>query len=290
MATLNPPLKYRPAAALSAPRRFQRGLEKVPVKKIQRKLTLKLKHIILFFLLFLGLFYLLMKACIFLITWDELDVKKTEVLSRLDIVARDLTPLVEASRLGNLLLLDIAGLQDRIEAHRWVKEAHLRKVFPSTLRIVIEERLPAAVLRVGEARLLIDKEGVMLERLNARDESPLPLLVDASQFQDYYREKLNLAWACLNSLTPDIREEVEALDLSRIDSVSVTFRERPTRLVLGTDRFLEKIQFFLSSLSNLESSHGPLEYIDLRFDDRIYFKPLTVLSQAGRLNSREEVK
>ncbi len=290
MAYLNPPLKYRPAAALSAPRRFQRGLEKVPVKKIQRKLTLKLKHIILFFLLFVGFFYLLMKACLFLITWEELDVKRAEVLCRLDFVARDLAPLVEASRLGNLLLLDIAGLQDRIEAHRWVKEAHLRKVFPSTLRIEIEERLPAAVLRVGQANLLIDEEGVMLEQLNAREESPLPLFVDASQFQDYYREKLNLAWACLNSLTPEIREEVEALDLSQIDSLSLTFRERPTRLVLGTDRFLENIQFFLSSLGRLESDNGPLEYVDLRFDDRIYFKPLAILGQAARLNSREEVK
>jgi cell division protein FtsQ len=290
MAYLNPSLKYRPAPAYSTPRRFQRGLEKVPVKKIQRKLTLKLKHIIFFFLLFVGFFYLLMKAYLFLITWEELNVKKTEVLCRLDFVAQDLAPLVEASRLGNLLVLDIADLQDRIKAHRWVKEARLRKVFPSTLRIEIKERVPAAVLRVGQANLLIDEEGVMLEKLNAREESPLPLLVDASQFQDYYREKLNLAWACLNSLTPEIREGVEALDLSQADDLSLAFKDRPTRLILGTDRFLEKIQFFLSWLPRLESANGPLEYVDLRFDDRIYFKPLTILSQAARLNSPEEVK
>lgn len=290
MAYLIPPLKYPPAPAFSAPRRFQRGLEKVPVKKIQRKLILKLKHIILFFLLFVGFFYLLMKAYLFLITWEALDVKKTEVLCRLDFVAQDLAPLVDASRLGNLLLLDIAGLQDRIEAHRWVKEARLRKVFPSTLRIEIEERLPAAVLRVGQANLLINEEGVMLEQLNAREESPLPLLVDASQFQDYYREKLNLTWACLNSLTPEIRETVEALDLSQIDSLSLTFKDRPTRLILGTDRFREKIQFFLSYLDRLESDNGPLEYVDLRWDDRIYFKPLAILGQAASLNSHEEVK
>lgn len=290
MATLNPPLKYRPAPAYSTTRRFQRGLEKVPVKKIQRKLTLRLKHIVLFFLLLVGLFYLLMKAYLFLITWEELDVKKTEVLCRLDFVARDLAPLVEASRLGNLLVLDIAGLQDRIETHRWVKEARLRKVFPSSLRIEIEERLPAAVLRVGRANLLIDQEGVMLEQLNAREESPLPLLVDASEFQDYYREKLNLAWACLNSLTAEIREEVDALDLSQIDSLSLTFKDRSTRLILGADRFLEKTQFFLNSLARLESDNGPLEYVDLRFDDRIYFRPLAILGQAARLNSREEVK
>lgn len=290
MATLNPPLKYRPAPAYSTTRRFQRGLEKVPVKKIQRKLTLRLKHIVLFFLLLVGLFYLLMKAYLFLITWEELDVKRTEVLCRLDFVARDLAPLVEASRLGNLLVLDIAGLQGRIETHRWVKEARLRKVFPSSLRIEIEERLPAAVLRVGRANLLIDQEGVMLEQLNAREESPLPLLVDASEFQDYYREKLNLAWACLNSLTAEIREEVDALDLSQIDSLSLTFKDRSTRLILGADRFLEKTRFFLNSLARLESDNGPLEYVDLRFDDRIYFRPLAILGQVARLNSREEVK
>ncbi len=290
MATLNPTLKYRPAPAYSAAGRFQRGLEKIPVKKVQRKLTLKLKHIIFFFLLFVGLFFLLMKAYLFLITWEELNVKRTDIFCRLDFIALDFAPLLDASRLGNLLVLDMASLQNRIEAHRWVKQARLRKVFPSTLRIEIEERRPAAVLRVGQANLLIDEQGVLLEQLNSREESPLPLFVDASEFQDHYQEKLNLAWTCLNSLPAEIREEVESLDLSQMDSLSLTFKDRPTRLILGAERFLEKIQFFLDTADRLESENGPLEYVDLRFDDRIYFKPLAILGQAAPLNSPEEVR
>ena len=68
MAYLNPPLRYRPPSAGSRSERFQRGLEKAPVKKVQRKLKLKLGHILLFFLLFSGFFFLLTKFIIFLIT------------------------------------------------------------------------------------------------------------------------------------------------------------------------------------------------------------------------------
>ncbi|MBM3284555.1 MAG: FtsQ-type POTRA domain-containing protein [Candidatus Aminicenantes bacterium] len=290
MAYLNPPLRYRPPAALSRAERFQRGLEKAPVKKVQRKLTLKLRHIFFFFLLLSGLFFLLTKFAIFLITWEELDVKKTQVLCRLDFVVRDLEPVLDAARLGNLLVLDISRLQERIEAHRWVKQARLRKVFPSTLKVEIRERSPAAVLETGAAFLLIDREGVLLEQLRSREESQLPLLTDASGFKKHYRQKLDLAWACLDSLSPEIRQRVDSLDLSRADGITLHFKDRPTRLLLGTDRFLEKTKFFWSALDKLESDNGPLEYVDLRFDDRIYIKPLPVLGQTARLNPEQEVK
>jgi cell division protein FtsQ len=289
MATLNPPLKQRLLPGFGEPVEFKRGLEKVPVKKIQSKLTVRPKHIVLFFLAVAAFFFGLAKAYLYLINCDDFAVKKTEIACRQEFVGRDIRELLDASKLRNLLLLDIGLLRDRIEAHRWVKEARLRKVFPSTLKIEITEREPAAVLKAGESYLLVDRDGVWLEPLAAREDSPLPLFVDSASFADDYREKLSLAWKCLDDLTPDERREVDALDLSEPRNVSLYLRGQTTRLILGDEHFSERLSFIRSCRETMEAQNGPAEYIDLRFDDRIIFKPLPVVEMAAVPNPRQEV-
>jgi cell division protein FtsQ len=289
MPTLNPSLKHRLVPAFGEPLDFRRGLEKAPVKKIQSKLNVRSKHILLFFLVIAGFFFGLAKVYLSLINCDDFAVKKTEIACRREAVGRDIRALLNASRLNNLLLLDIGRLRDRVEAHRWVKEARLRKVFPSTLRIDLTEREPAAVLKAGESFLMVDREGVWLEQLAAREEADLPLLLDSSSFTEDYQDKLRLAWKCWDALTPEQRLEVEALDLSEPESVAVYFLGQSTRLILGGERFSERLSFIRSYKETMEGQNGPLEYIDLRFDDRIIFKPLPVMEMAAAPNLRLEV-
>lgn len=280
MASINPSIKLRVFAAGES-RQFQRGLEKVQVRKIQRKLTVKFKHIFLFFFLLAAIFYSIFKLYLYLITCDDFQVTRTSVLYQRDFVKRDIQALLDASKLGNLFLLDIRRLQDRIEDHRWVKEARVRKSFPSSLKIEIKEREPAAVLEVGSSYILIDEEGAFLERLASREDINLPLLRDSGNFQTRYQEKLKLAWACLKSLTQKDISGLDALDLSRSGSVSVYLQDVPTRLVLGDSGFAEKLRFFQSYRERLESEHGPLEYVDLSFDGRIYIKSLPTMASAA---------
>ncbi len=280
MASVIPSFKLR-ALAAGESRLFQRGLEKAPVRKIQRKLTVKFKHIFLFFFLLTAIFYSIFKLYLYLITCDDFQVKQISILCQRDFVRRDIQSLLDASRLGNLFLLDIRRLQDRIEDHCWVRAARVRKSFPSSLKIEVRERVPAAVLEVGSGFILVDEDGAYLERLAAREDVDLPLLRDSGSFQTRYQEKLRLAWACLKSLTQKDISGLDALDLSRSGSVSVYIQHLPTRLILGDRGFGEKLRFFQSYRERLESEYGPLEYIDLSFDDRIYIKPLPTMASAA---------
>jgi len=289
MATLNPPFKHRLLSAYGDSLEFKRGLEKVPVKKIQRKLNVRWKHIVLFFLVIAGFFLGLTKSYLYLINCDDFAVKKSEIACRQEFVGRDIRALLDASKFRNLLLLDIGRLQARIEAHRWVKEARLRKVFPSTLKIEIKEREPAAVLKTGDSFLMIDRDGVWLEQLAAYEDANLPLFLDSASFKDNYQEKLGLAWKCLDALTLEQRLEIEALDLSDPESVSVYLLGQATRLILGGERFSERLSFIRSYKETMEGQNGPLEYVDLRFDDRIIFKPLPAVEMAAVPNPRQEV-
>jgi len=290
MESLNPAFKYRGPSGYGEPAQFQRGREKAPVKRIQRRIPVKFKHIFLFFFLLCGSFYTVMKIYLFLITGDHFEVKRTRIVCRREFVRQDIQALLDASKLGNLLLLDISRLQDRLETHRWIKEARLRKIFPSSLEVEIQEREPAALLGIGGRFILIDQEGVLLESLVSREGVNLPLLIDSSQFHERYQQKLALAWECLASLTPGEAAGLDALDLSRTGSISVLFPDHSTRLVLGGDHFAENLRYYLSSREGLERLAGPLEYVDLSFQDRVYFKPLPALAEAFHPTPIQEVK
>ena len=289
MASLNPPLRHRLFPPRGEPLEFKRGLAKAPVKKIQRKLNVRWRHIVLFFLAIIGFFLALAKAYLYLMSCDDFVVQRTEIVSRQESVAQDIQTLLDASQLGNLLLLDIESLRDRIKAHRWVKEARVRKLFPSTLKIEITEREPAAILKSGDRFLLIDRDGVWLERLATMEDANLPLLLDSASFNENYPDKLTLAWKCLDSLTPEQRSEVEALDLSERQCVSLTLLGQATRFILGDDRFSERLAFIRSYKDIMEAQNGALEYIDLRFDDRIIFKPVPAVEMAAVPNPHQEV-
>jgi cell division protein FtsQ len=289
MAILNASLKHRVLSAYGEPLEFKRGRAETQVKKVQRRLTVRSRHIVLFFVLLGGFFFGLTKGYLYLINCHDFAVKKIEVACRRDFVGREIRALLDSSKLGNLLLLDIKALQDRIESYRWIKEARLRKVFPSSLKVELTEREPVALLKLGESYLMIDEEGVGLERLAAREDANLPLLLDRDFFQNNYREKIALAWRCLTALSREQRLELEALDLSENHCVSVFLQGSKTRFILGDEHFSERLSFIRSYLKELENQNGPIEYVDLRFDDRVIFKPMPALELAAIPNTHKEV-
>lgn len=268
---LNTALKYRKGSFLSQPFQFKRRREKIKTKKIQKRVKVKLIHIVFTFLFLAGIFFLIQQVYLFLISWDHLDVNGIEIMSQKAEVQEDIQAFLKGKELGNILLLDIAHLQESLAGHRWVKNVFIRKIFPSELRIEIEEREPKALLKKDDF-YLIDKEGVLLEKIDPAHYPGMILLADSNNFETDYKQKLELAWKFLESLTPSESEKIESLDLTDYGNVTATLKESETSLILGGDRFSEKLNFFQMWQSRSEKL-GRLEYVDLRFSDRIYIKP-----------------
>ncbi len=275
---LNPSVRNRTHAILSEPVQFQRGRGKNKTKKIQRKIRLRFMHILFHLILIGGIFYALQQAYLFLISWDKLDIKDVTVYARKPEIKAETQRFFEGKRLGNILLLDINLLQEKFTAHRWIKEVRVRKILPSSLRIEIKERTPVALLKQDHI-YLIDEDGVFLEKIGQGEKVNLPLLIDSNKFQRDYEEKLNLAWECLHSLSPAEKEQLEVLDLSEYENVVVQLKDNQTKLIMGCDRFQEKIRLYNRFQAKLEK-YGALEYIDLRIHDRLYIKPKNPLSQS----------
>jgi len=273
-ASMSHSLRRWEGAARDGAPHFQRGEVRGRVQRAQRRVGLRPKHVALSVL---GLSLLLLglsRAYLFAISWNGFAVKTVLLDCGVETARAELEAALAGSRLGNIFLLDIGRLKDALERHRWVGEAVIRRDFPATLRIDIRARRPAAVLGAADGPRVISRDGVLLGGPEAAPAAELPLLLDDDGFRTGGAEKLALAWACLDALGPDAEARVECLDLSEFGNVVCVLRGNPTRLILGADRFAEKLARYREAETWLTSRLGELVYVDLRlFEDRLTVKP-----------------
>ncbi|UCC41392.1 MAG: FtsQ-type POTRA domain-containing protein, partial [Candidatus Aminicenantes bacterium] len=227
------------------PMYFQRKKEikRTRKKRIRKKISLKYGHILFLLLLMVGIFYLFQKLYIFLISWDYLNIREIKVICSREDTQKEIGDKVREQNLRNILLADIGHLQQTIKDHLWVKEVQIRKIFPASLRIEIQEREPVAILQ-RENLCLVDEEGYLLEEVDSAENLNYPLLMDSDNFQKGYEEKLRLAWECLKSTSASEREKIEALDLSYYGWVTLYLRDNDTKLVLDYGEFAQSLKFF----------------------------------------------
>lgn len=74
-------------------------------------------------------------------------------------------------------LVDVTAIRERLLEYGWVKDARVSRRFPDTLVIDIVERTPAALWQDEDRLTLIDKEGVVLDRVPVSQMPDLPLLI-----------------------------------------------------------------------------------------------------------------
>ena len=265
---------------------YRRKEGQIQPKKLHRKIRLGFRHIFLSFIFLTGFFFFLQQVFLFAISWDKLEIKDINISCENQAIKNNVQDIIEDFTFGNILLFDSNNLQETIESLTRVKNVIIRKIFPLSLDISIEERKPFAVLQ-KEFLFVIDTEGVIVSRLEAHNIS-LPLLFDESNFKDYYREKIDLARECLENMTLEERQNIEILNLSENLNVKVKMRDSFTWLVLGNNNFGENIRRFQAEKTYLER-YGDLEYVDLRFQDRFFIKPLRNYSIKDMATTAKEV-
>jgi cell division protein FtsQ len=101
------------------------------------------------------------------------EITRTERISRDDVLAMlDLEPG------RGLLLVDLVQAQRSLETHPWIRRVVVRRVFPDTLVVELDEREPVAVLRTGTGgrEFLLDRDGTLISEGVPEADEGLPIL------------------------------------------------------------------------------------------------------------------
>lgn len=176
------------------------------------------------------------------------------------------------SQAGSLLEIDLETLRDKISrAHLELKRVTVKKDYPDTIRVVVEERRPFAQIRADDV-FVVDEEGFVLSKNSGNIQESLPVIIGVTS--RYIKKGVFNQNASLKKAieilkivkASQVKYVVEKIDISNPDSISF-FIMKDVEIKLGRDDFKGKIEKMEIPLSNLDLTQ--IKYIDLRFEDLI---------------------
>lgn len=206
---------------------------------------------------------------------DDLTVHGTHRLS-----AGEVEALMHGIRGESLLLVDLDRFRAALLASPWVADVVLRRVLPSTVDVFIEEREPVAVARLGQQLYLVDGTGVIMGEygplyrdldLPIVDGLAAPRTADGPVIDPGRAQLAARLFRALDA-RPALKRLVSQVDVSNDRNVVVLLGDDTTALYLGDEAFVERLQTYLDLTPALDTRGRSVDYVDLRFGDRVFLK------------------
>ena len=196
-------------------------------------------------------------------------------LSRGEVVA-----LVEGLRGHNMLTADLESWRSRLLDSPWVADAAIRRVFPATVAVAISERQPLGIGRINDTLYLVDRRGMVIDEYGPNyADFDLPIIdglgAHASADGLVDEARATLAGRLLSDLAqrPDLARLVSQIDVTDARD-AVLILENDTALIrVGEENFIDRLQSYLDLAATLRERIPDIDYVDLRFDQRVYVRP-----------------
>jgi len=207
---------------------------------------------------------------------DRIVVKGNGRMSSGEVLA-----VLDAMRGESLVWTDLGAWRQRLMASPWVKDAAFRRSLPSTVEVVVSERTPVAIGRIRGRLYLIDESGLLIDEYSPQyADLDLPIvdgLTGAARDDgDADEARATLAARLIAAVgpRPEIAKRLSQIDVSDLHNATVILSGDPATLYVGDDRFLARLESYQDLASALRARVPDIEYVDLRFDDRIYVRPV----------------
>jgi cell division protein FtsQ len=206
---------------------------------------------------------------------ERIIVRGNERLPKGEVMA-----VLNGMRGENLIWTDLDRWRKRLMASPWVRDAALRRSLPSTVEVVIRERQPVGIGRIHGDMYLVDERGVIIDQYGPQyADIDLPIIdgLGASPsngtLTDEARADLASRVIAAVKAKPKIAGRLSQVDVTDLHNASVILSGDPAVLQLGEDLFLPRLQAYLDLAPTLHDRVAQIDYVDLRFDDRIYVRP-----------------
>ena len=196
--------------------------------------------------------------------------------------------LVELLRGENLLVADLDAGRESLLASGWIRDAVLRRVLPSAVHVKVDERRPLGLSRIGSRLYLVDSTGHVIDEYGPRfAELDLPVIDGLSgsvHASDADTRRAALAARLLSDLGPPggLARRVSQVDVSNPHDAVVLLSGDPIRIHLGERDFAARLRTWLDVAAVLREAVPEMDYVDVRFDRRVYVGPAVARRVASR--------
>lgn len=220
---------------------------------------------------------------------DRIVMRGNERLSQGEVLA-----ILSGLRGESLLWTDLNHWRERLLSSPWVREAALRRSLPSTVEIVIWERQPIGIGRLGNDMYLVDEQGGIIDGYGPQyADLDLPIIDGLAKAgsrggteTDPARADLAARVAAALKASADVGPRLSQIDVRDVHNAQVILTGDSAVISLGDSQFLERIESYLELAPTLRERMVEIDHIDARFENRLYVRP----SKRARSESRNQAK
>ncbi|MHB8881906.1 MAG: cell division protein FtsQ/DivIB [Thermodesulfovibrionales bacterium] len=172
----------------------------------------------------------------------------------------------------NLAGLPTAQVYKSMSASPWVQSLSIRKEFPATLHIKVREAEPFALLEMDSRYFIMDNRGKLLEELR---DSPVPFLpvIIGNPFskKEGFAEAISLVRAIKESGLMSRKDRIEVI-ANRPQDMTVNLDGVVVKI--GSGEYPDKLTRLMELEEEIRNRRIPVDYIDLRFANKVVVKPV----------------
>ena len=167
-------------------------------------------------------------------------------------------------------------IYERLKKTPWIKDAIIRKDLNGTLTIYIKETTPVAIVMLNGRYYLVDYEAQVLEDFTDKIQNSaifLPVIkhIDPFKNTETFHEAVNL----LNFINYKglVKADDEVI-ITGDDPDSLTLYINDFPIIVGKGDFEKKFAKYFVVNAEIQKRGLHVQYIDLRFPDRVVVKPV----------------
>jgi cell division septal protein FtsQ len=159
-------------------------------------------------------------------------------------------------------------------------------VLPSTVEITIRERSPIGLCRIADHVYLVDDGGAIIDEYGPQyADLDLPIIDGLAATDPAARSRAaapvidpgraELAARVVRSLSTHkaLARRVSQIDVRDVHDAVLLVEGDSALLHVGDTQFAERLQSYLDLAPALRSRVPDIDYVDLRFDERVYVRP-----------------
>jgi cell division protein FtsQ len=270
-----------PAVAAPADKRFRRAHVR-PAKR--RGSSLRYAWIAVRIVVIVGVMaYGGWRGASLLLAAPALQISRITVRGNERLATGEVLALVAGLQRRNILTVELDDWRDRLMSSPWVEDATLRRIMPATIEIRVRERRPMGIGRVANGLYLVDPRGVIVDEYGPNyADLDLPIIDglasvprDGAPAVDEAKAFLAARLIVALQARPDLAAKVSQIDVSDVHDAVVILDGDTAMLRLGDEDFVERLQEYIDLAPALRARVSDIDYVDLRFGDRLYVRPVS---------------
>lgn len=216
-----------------------------------------------------------------LVNPSQVEIRGTHYATRASVL-----DIFSPDRGRSVLRIPLGERRTQIESLPWVQSAVVRRALPNHVQVQIVERAPAAFLREGTELMLVDAEGVILDRpIEGNFHFPVVTGMNSAMPVDARAHRMQMMTDFMKQIREvraDAGDSVSEIDLSDATDLQATLAGLDTGntqipgavlVHFGNSDFHDKFQVLLNNIVQWQAAAGKIASVDLRFEREVVVNP-----------------